>query len=148
MWTYRCRTCGICLCHSQDQDLAASVASLSRQYCSAERELLKLSIKFNPLWERTFKIVLDSVAALDNTRADAQKLLRGHQTDDNARKLHRFNQESEERLQDLEDALRDLLSVIADMKECAVSTGNSDSRRDISRESPASRPARVKESMW
>jgi hypothetical protein len=58
------------------EDLEESVASLSEEYCSAKQELrLKLSIRFRPHWERTFRKVSDSVAALDKKRADAQKLL-------------------------------------------------------------------------
>jgi hypothetical protein len=55
--------------------------------------LQKLRIELRPHWELTLKIVLDSVTALGKTRADAQKLLREDETDDNARKLCRFEQE-------------------------------------------------------
>jgi hypothetical protein len=75
------------------------VSSLSQEYCSAERELLKLRIRFPHYWERTFRKVSDSVAASDKKSADAQKLLCEDETDNNARmppvlQLCRFDQAS------------------------------------------------------
>ncbi len=60
----------------------AFVESLSEDYSCAEEELKKKSIRFFLHWERRFKTVLESVAALDSARADALKLLGAGETDD------------------------------------------------------------------
>ena len=55
--------------------LLAKVASSTNAYLAETAKLHKLGIELRPLWKRNFKIVTDSVHALDKTRADAQILL-------------------------------------------------------------------------
>ena len=51
--------------------LLAKAASSTNAYLDETEKLHKLGIGLRPLWERNFKIVTDSVQALDKTRADA-----------------------------------------------------------------------------
>jgi hypothetical protein len=60
---------------------------LSEDYCCAEEELKKKSIRLSLHWEWRFKNVLESVAALDSARADALQLLRADETDDTTRMI-------------------------------------------------------------
>jgi hypothetical protein len=126
------------------RELEDSVASLSEEYGCAEEELKKKSIRFSLHWEWRFKKFLESVAALDSSRADALQLLRADETDDTTRKLRRLDRATERHLQDLKEALTELPSVIADMKERANPSANLDSRPAISRESAASGPGRAR----
>ena len=52
----------------------AKVDSTTAAYIDETAKLQKLGIELRPLWKRNYKIVTDSVDALDRTRADAQLL--------------------------------------------------------------------------
>jgi hypothetical protein len=126
------------------------MASFPEEYAFVERKVLNLSIRFPPHWKRVFEIVSKSVEALDKTRTDVQMLLRGDETDANARKLRTFDKESGESTFKTSKTpckavpVEVLPFVIASMKDYSKSAANLDSRRksrDNSRESPALRSA-------
>ncbi len=106
-------------------------ASLSEEYYSTKAELQKLRIEFQ-MGISMGKHILNNLGLCGSFGQDSclcPEVTGEDKTEDNARKLRRFDQESEEHLQDLEDALEDLPSVIAAMKECAKTAANLDSRR-------------------
>ena len=69
------------------RDLLAKVASSTNAYLAKTEKLHKLGIELRPLWKRNFKIVTDSVDALDKTRADAWTLLCEKSTEANTERL-------------------------------------------------------------
>ena len=68
------------------RDLLAKVASSTNAYLAKTEKLHKLGIELRLLWKRNFKIVTDSVDALDKTRADARTLLCEDATEANIKK--------------------------------------------------------------
>ena len=102
-------------------DLLAKVDSSTAAYLDETAKLHKLGIELRPLWKRNFKIVTDSVDALDKTRADAQMLLFEDATEANTKKLRTLDKVARMHLQTLECALDvDLPAVITDIKAVAA----------------------------
>ncbi len=94
---------------------------LLTEYWSVRAEYLKLnaSNELAPFWEQTFEILSQSLRDLDQIRAAALKLSREHQTADIGGRLTLLDQQSEELLRELADALDKMPSVIAAMKKIA-----------------------------
>ncbi len=107
--------------------LLDSVEASHEEYWSVRAECLKLnaSNELSPYWERTFEILSQSLRDLDQTRAAARKLNREHQTADIGKRLIRLDQQSEELLRDLANALEKMPSVIAAMKKIADNRASS-----------------------
>jgi hypothetical protein len=107
--------------------LLDSVEASHEEYWSVGAECLKLnaSNELSPFWERTFEILSQSVRDLDQIRAAARKLDREHQTADIGKRLTRLDQQSEELLRDLANALEKMPSVIAAMKKIAENRASS-----------------------
>ena len=109
------------------RDLLEKVEISTNAYLAKTEKLLTLGIELRPLWKRNFKIVEDSVDALDKTRADARTLLcedaTEGQSEANIKKLRKLDMVASMHLQILECALdEDLPSVITEMESLMDTT--------------------------
>ena len=122
--------------------LLEKVDSTTAAYIDETAKLQKLGIGLRPLWKRSYKIVEDSVDALDRTRAAAQMLLCEKLTEANVEKLQTLDKVARLHLQTLECALNvDLPSVITDIKAVAAKASAAAARSRSRSRSPQARGA-------
>ena len=122
--------------------LLEKVDSTTAAYIDETAKLQKLGIGLRPLWKRSYKIVEDSVDALDRTRAAAQMLLCEKLTVANVEKLQTLDKVARLHLQTLECALDvDLPSAITDIKAVAAKASAAAARSRSRSRSPQARGA-------
>ena len=120
----------------------AKVDSTTAAYIDETAKLQKLGIELRPLWKRNYKIVTDSVDALDRTRADAQLLRCEKLSEANVERLQTLDNVAIMHLQTLECALDvDLPSVITDIKAVAAKASAAAARSRSRSRSPQARGA-------
>ena len=128
------------------EDLLNKVDSLSKAFCAASDKLHELYIELRPLWRRNFKIVTDSMDALDKTRADAQALLCEKSTEANTERLHTLDKLASMHLRTLERALENLPCVNQEMDSLMEEHAATASR--LTEVTPARVPERSRSRSW
>ena len=124
--------------------LLDKVDSTTAAYIDETAKLQKLGIELRPLWKRNYKIVTDSVDALDRTRADAQLLRCEKLSEANVERLQTLDNVAIMHLQTLECALDvDLPSVITDIKAVAAKASAAAARSRSRSRSPQARGAQA-----